>query len=87
MDTDQFHKGLTNVLQAIQAAFTDRRVEGAAVTHDAVEGQRQTVRIVISKGDKSDGQNFSPEELDDCGQAIDAPAALKVRMLVSRFVS
>ena len=83
---DQYQKGLTNVLAAFATALQERQVAGAEVTHDAVEGSRQTVHVSLTVGQKTASQHFEADELEDCGQAIDAPAAFKVRLLVSQFV-
>jgi hypothetical protein len=83
MANEHFDKGVSNILAAVQAGISDRRVEGAVVTH---EQSGQGLKVTIRVGDKTEQQAFETKEVDDCGQAIDAPAAFKVRMLVSHFV-
>ena len=86
MEADQYEKGLNNILNAIHGSVEERRIEGAVVTHDADVAQRRDVRITVRVGEKSEIETFAAEELVDCGQAIDAPAARKVRMLLSHFI-
>ena len=86
MPQDQFAKGLATILNAIQTGLTERGVAGAVVERTVDESATPTAIYTVTVGDKSENASFAREEIDDCGEAIDAPAALKVRMLVSHFV-
>ncbi len=86
MPQDQFNKGLTVILDAVHAALAERGVEGATVKHRGVGSLPGNVVVTLTVADKSADQLFERQEIDDSGQAIDAPAAMKVRLLVSQFV-
>ena len=43
-------------------------------------------KVQVSAHGKVAEQQFAHQEIEDSGEAIDAPVALKVRMLVSNFV-
>ena len=83
---DQFQKGLTQIRAALDAALADRKVAGSAVNLVIDGGGAQGARFDVVVGDKSESQAFSREEIEDSGEAIDAPVAMKVRLLVSHFV-
>jgi hypothetical protein len=86
MSTDQFQKGLSVITAAFTAALAERAAPGAVVTHDFQGAEPRATTFTITCEDARQSQQFSREEIDDCGEAIDAPAALKVRMLVSHFI-
>lgn len=85
MSQDQFHKGLANVLSALNAALAQRGVNSALVRQSDASDP-QPVTFSVTADGKTETQDFSREEIEDSGEAIDAPAAAKVRMLVSHFV-
>ncbi|MEA3139328.1 MAG: hypothetical protein QOK23_1497 [Gammaproteobacteria bacterium] len=87
MSEDQFQKGLANIRSAVDKALETLSVTNANV-HLAEQGpdHKQEVVLTISSGGKTVAQVFSRDEVLDSGEAIDAPAALKVRMLASHFV-
>jgi hypothetical protein len=86
MSVDQFQKGLSVIFAAFTDAIAERAVAGAVVTHDFEGSQPRATTFTVTSQGTMQSQQFSREEIDDCGEAIDAPAALKVRMLVSHFV-
>jgi hypothetical protein len=86
MSQDQFHKGLANILSALNTALTERGVGSALVKHNIDNAHPQPATFAVTVNGKTETQNFSREEIEDSGEAIDAPAAAKVRMLVSHFV-
>ncbi len=86
MAQDQFHKGLSNVKLAIEAALHERGVVGGVVKYDAQGTESQDTQFSITVDGKTKIQVFTYQEIEDSAQAIDAPAATKVRMLVSPFV-
>lgn len=86
MSADTYQGGLRNILEAIDGMLADRRVEGARVVHDNPSGDPESLNVTITVGDKSASESFGAAEIHDCGLAIDAPAAVKVRMLVGQFV-
>jgi hypothetical protein len=86
MSTDQFQKGLSVIIAAFTEALAERGAPGAVVTHDFQGAEPRATTFTITSGGTAKSQQFSIEEIDDCGEAIDAPAALKVRMLVSHFI-
>jgi hypothetical protein len=86
MSQDQFHKGLANILSALNTALTERGVAGALVKHNIDDSHPKPATFAVTVNGKTETQAFSREEIEDSGEAIDAPAAAKVRMLVSHFV-
>jgi hypothetical protein len=81
----QFRKGMANIAHALESALQERGVQGSAVTFS--EGSESAgADFMITVADDARKQHFSYEEIEDSGEAIDAPAAVKVRMLVSHFV-
>jgi len=85
MSQDQFHKGLANILSALKTALADRGVNSALVRQVDASAP-QPVTFSVTAAGKTETQDFSREEIEDSGEAIDAPAAAKVRMLISHFV-
>jgi hypothetical protein len=85
MPTDQFEKGLNNIKASINDALMELHVSGARVSGSYAERSRGADLSVAVDG-KQATQAFSYDEITDSGEAIDAPAAHKVRMLVSHFV-
>jgi hypothetical protein len=86
MSVDQFQKGLSVILGAFTTAIAERAVVGAVVSHDFQGSEPRATTFTVTGQGTVQSQQFSREEIDDCGEAIDAPAALKVRMLVSHFI-
>jgi hypothetical protein len=86
MPTDQFQKGLAVILSAFSSALTERAVVGALVAHDFQGSEPRATTFTVTSQGQAQAQQFSREEIEDCGEAIDAPAAQKVRMVVSHFV-
>ena len=72
--------------QAIDDALHDRGVDGAVVEYKKLGSEQPQAEFSISVRGKTMAQIFTYQELEDSGEAIDAPAALKVRMMVSHFV-
>jgi hypothetical protein len=85
MTQDQFHKGLSTINVALEAALNERRVLGGVVKH-AEGAEPQDTQFSVTVEGKTEMQVFTRQEIEDSAQAIDAPAAIKVRMLVSPFV-
>jgi lactoylglutathione lyase len=82
---DQFHKGLANIIRALESALRERGVERSAV--ECSEGSESVgADFTVTVDGEVQAQRFTYQEIEDCGEAIDAPVALKVRMLVSHFV-
>jgi phage head maturation protease len=86
MLTDQFQKGLAVIRNAFTDALTERAVVGAVVSHDFEGSEPRATTFTVTSQGQVQAQQFSREEIDDSGEAIDAPAAHKVRMVVSHFV-
>jgi hypothetical protein len=86
MSQDQFHKGLSNILDALQSTLTARGVKNAVVENRSGSGAPQDIEFAVTVNGRTETQKFVREEIEDSGEAIDAPVALKVRMLVSHFV-
>ena len=84
--TDQFQKGLATIKQSIEASLEDRRVVGAQVELQPLTEQPQDVEVSVSVNGATQMQKFTREEIEDSALAIDAPSAVKVRMLVGPFV-
>ena len=84
--TDQFQKGLATIRQAIEAALTDRKVADAQVEFQPLTEKPQDVQVSVTVNGAVQVQSFTREEIEDSALAIDAPSAVKVRMLVGPFV-
>jgi hypothetical protein len=87
MSEDQYQKGLANIRSAANEALETLGVTNAKVqfAEKNVEDKREVILSISSAG-RTESQVFSRDEVLDSGEAIDAPAALKVRMLASHFV-
>ena len=87
MSLDEFQKGLNNVRTAIQAALLDHKLNGASVSLET-QGSPDSQQAVftVTFGAVTRTQAFTREEVIDSGEAIDAPAATKVRALVAPLV-
>jgi hypothetical protein len=83
---DQFQKGLNQIREALEAALIDRKVADSVVSLALDGGGARGARFEVAVGERSESQVFSREEIEDSGEAIDAPVAMKVRLLVSHFV-
>jgi hypothetical protein len=86
MAQDQFSKGLLTIQAALEAALIERGVAGGIVEHDAANGEPRDTQFSITANGKTEVQLFPREEIEDSAQAIDAPAAAKVRLLFGPFV-
>jgi hypothetical protein len=86
MVQDQFQKGLSNINLALEEALRERGVAGGVVKHNAQGAELQEIQFSVSAYGKTEIQVFTRQEIEDSAQAIDAPSAIKVRMLVSPFV-
>jgi hypothetical protein len=76
---------VANIVREIESALRDRGVERSSV--DLSEGNEAAgADITVTVDGEVQAQHFAYAEIEDCGEAIDAPAAVKVRMLVSHFV-
>lgn len=84
--TDQFQKGLAIIRQAIEASLTDRKVADAQVELQPATEKPQDVQVSVTVNGVVQVQKFTREEIEDSALAIDAPSAVKVRMLVGPFV-
>jgi hypothetical protein len=81
---DQYSKGLGTIRAEIDKALRDRDVLAEVGLREDSEAHQATFTIAANGEVQAD--TFSAAEIEDCGEAIDAPAAHKVRMLVSHFV-
>lgn len=86
MAQEQFHKGLSTIRAALEAALNERGVGGGVVNQQASGETPQDVDFWVTVGDKTERQTFERQEIEDSALAIDAPAAIKVRIIVSPFV-
>ncbi|MEP6546355.1 MAG: hypothetical protein ABJD53_02730 [Gammaproteobacteria bacterium] len=86
MQQDQYEKGLATIRKEIDHALADRGVvPGAiAITEESADPREATISITVNG--QTQRQTFTYCEIEDSGEAIDAPAAIKVRMLISHFV-
>lgn len=88
MSEDEYQKGLANIRAAVEKALDRLGVTNANIQLTEQQAdQKQEVILLISSGGKTESQAFSHDEVIDSGEAIDAPAATKVRMLASHFVT
>lgn len=86
MTEDRYRKGLATIRSAALQSLQDRSVKGAAVSLSESNASERPVELSISVNGKTQVQVFTYRELEDSSEAIDAPAALKVRLLVSHFI-
>lgn len=87
MSEDEFQKGLANIHSALEKALDRLGVTDPKVQLTEQQGdQKKDVILSVSSGARTESQTFSRDEVLDSGEAIDAPAATKVRMLASHFV-
>jgi predicted enzyme related to lactoylglutathione lyase len=82
---DRFHKGLANIVREIESALRERGVAHSCVDFRE-ENEAAGADVTVTVDGEEQAQHFAYEEIEDCGEAIDAPVAVKVRMLVSHFV-
>jgi hypothetical protein len=83
---DQYQKGLAIIQKALHDGLQEHGISDAVVNCDALSSGTHDANFVVTAGGQTQSQRFAREEIEDSGQAIDAPAAIKVRMLVSHFV-
>jgi hypothetical protein len=83
MLSNQDHKGVVNIRAAVETALRERGVIGAEVQSDE---SGDSLRVTVTAGGQTQAETFPYMEIEDSGAAIDAPAAHRVRMLVSHFV-
>ncbi len=83
---DQYAKGLTTIRAEIAHALADRGVPAGAIAVTEQTAEPRSATISITANGKTQTETFTYCEIEDSGEAIDAPAAIKVRMLVSHFV-
>lgn len=86
MGLDRFEKGVNNILAALQSTLIERGVESPVVRHVVKPSEPSGVTVTVSAGGQEQTQDFAYEEILDSGDAVDAPVALKLRMLVSHFI-
>jgi hypothetical protein len=91
MQHDQYQKGLATIRAEIDEVLADRGVMAAAIAVNegkadprAATTRSATISITVNGDTRT--ETFTYDEIEDSGEAIDAPAAIKVRMLVSHFV-
>jgi hypothetical protein len=85
MPQDQYQKGLSTIRIFVDAALRDRGIVAQNVQL-AEQGERREANLSISANGKTQAAVFSYDEVEDSGEAIDAPTAAKVRQLVSHFI-
>jgi hypothetical protein len=85
MSQDQYQKGLGTIRSFVDATLRDRGIAPQSVQL-AEQGPRRDANLSISANGKTQAEVFSCDEVTDSGEAIDAPAAAKVRQLVSHFL-
>jgi hypothetical protein len=86
MQQDQYQKGLATIRAEIDEVLADRGVIAAAIAVNEDKAQPRAATISITVNGDTQTEIFTYDEIEDSGEAIDAPAAIKVRMLVSHFV-
>ncbi|MDP9089762.1 MAG: hypothetical protein M3O26_13605 [Pseudomonadota bacterium] len=86
MSEDEFQKGLANIRVAVAEALDRLGVSDANVQLTEQQADHNQIILSISSGGRTESQAFRRDEVLDSGEAIDAPAAMKVRMLASHFV-
>jgi hypothetical protein len=86
MPLDQFHNGLANIRAALEGSLSERGVTDSAVSYSPAIAEPQGTEFVVTVNGEARSQIFTSTEIEDSGEAIDAPVAMKVRMLVSHFV-
>jgi hypothetical protein len=83
----QFEKGLQTIRSALDSGLSQKGVRNASISY-AIPGSAPLVPDatfkVVANG-QIEELKFSNEEIADSADMLDAFAATKVRMLVSRF--
>ena len=85
MSQDQYQKGLGIIRSFADTALRDRGIVAQSVQLDE-QGPKREANLSISANGKTEAAVFSYDEVEDSGEAIDAPTAAKVRRLVSHFI-
>ena len=86
MQQNQYVKGLNTIRAEIDHALEDRGVLAGAIDVSEETAEPRAATISITANGETQSETFTYSEIEDSGEAIDAPAAIKVRMLVSHFV-
>ena len=86
MANNQFRKGLENIRTAIHAALRNHAITGWSVFHSFHGSEPGPTTFTVNAKGQERAQEFTREEIEDSGEAIDSPAAAKVSALVSLFV-
>jgi hypothetical protein len=86
MQHDQYQKGLATIRAEIDEVLADRGILAAAVAVTQENTEPRTATFSITVNGDTQTETFTYDEIEDSGEAIDAPAAIKVRMLISHFV-
>jgi hypothetical protein len=91
MQQDQYQKGLATIRAEIDEVLADRGILAAAIAVNEAEAEpgvatTRSATISITANGDTQTETFTYDEIEDSGEAIDAPAAIKVRMLISHFV-
>jgi hypothetical protein len=86
MQQDQYQKGLATIRAEIDEVLADRGVIAAAISVKEGQAEPRSATISITVDGVTQTETFTYDEIEDSGEAIDAPAAIKVRMLISHFV-
>ncbi|HEX3603213.1 MAG TPA: hypothetical protein VHU43_03920 [Steroidobacteraceae bacterium] len=84
MSQDQYQKGLSAIRSFLDGALRDRGIVAQSVQLAEQSPQREASLSVSANG-KTQAAVFSYAEVEDSGEAIDAPTAAKIRRLVSHF--
>jgi hypothetical protein len=85
MPQDQYQKGLATIRSFVDAALRDRGISAQSVQL-AEQGPQREANLSISANGKTETAVFSYDAVTDSGEAIDAPTAAKVRLLLSNFI-
>lgn len=85
MPEDQYQKGLGVIRSFTEAALREHGITAASLQL-AESGPQRQAQLSISANGQTQSAAFSYDAIEDCGEAIDAPSAAKVRRLVSHFL-
>jgi hypothetical protein len=81
----QFQKGLVNIQRETENSLRSRGLRDASIVFIPQAEETMGATLSITVQGKTAAQLFTQSEIEDSGEAIDAPAAHKLRTLVSVF--
>jgi hypothetical protein len=85
MAQTQFQKGLINIEREMTDSLRSRGIVDASIHFVPQPDEANGATLSITVQGKAASQLFTYGEIEDSGEAIDAPAAHKIRTLLTVF--